>query len=289
MREIKSITGLRVISVDEGANVGTVSQVVVDLASGAVLGIIIGSGAGQRGVAAQDIQTIGTDVIMISRREVARHLSELPELEKRKGSSTNLIPVFTNTGRRLGVVSSVFIDPLEKVVTRYEVSSGAIKDLAEGLLVLPIIPGTIHGEDAIILPDEAVREMGRETGGLFARFSQWGEGARKQYQQVAESAEKVVGEGAEVLKKEAAVLKKEASVVRERAKVVGEKATEMSARAKEAVTHLKEESAAPEDLVPAPPHEAAAEALAPTEESAPAEAPAPRAKKAASAETPRES
>jgi uncharacterized protein YrrD len=224
MREIKSITGLRVLSVDEGANVGTVGQVVVDLTDGAVLGVIVGSGAGERGVAAADIQTIGSDVIMISRRDVARPLSDLPELEKRRANSADLIPVFTNTGRRLGVVSGIFIDPYEKVVTSYEVSSGALKDLAEGLLVLPIIPGTIHGEDAVILPDDAVQQMGRETGGLFARFSQWGEGARKQYQQVAESAEKTADSGAETLKKEAAIAR--------------ERVTDLSVKARQAVTRL---------------------------------------------------
>ena len=245
MREIKSITGLRVLSVDEGANVGTVGQVVVDLTDGAVLGVIVGSGAGERGVAAADIQTIGSDVIMISRRDVARPLSDLPELEKRRANSADLIPVFTNTGRRLGVVSGIFIDPYEKVVTSYEVSSGALKDLAEGLLVLPIIPGTIHGEDAVILPDDAVQQMGRETGGLFARFSQWGEGARKQYQQVAESAEKTADSGAETLKKEAAIAR--------------ERVTDLSVKARQAVTRLGKKKDGTEVAAP-PADEAAAEA-----------------------------
>lgn len=226
MREIKTIAGLRVISVDEGAGVGTVSQVVVDLASGGVLGLIVGTGAAERGVLAAEIQTLGTDVIMVSGRDVAKPLSELPELEKRKSSNAHLLPVFTNTGRRLGIVSSVFIDPLEKVVTRYEVSSGALKDLADGLLILPILPGTVHGQDAVIVPEEAVREDGRETGGLLARFTQWGDSARKQYQQVAEKTEKLVETGSEALKKEAEVVRERAKVVSEKAKELGEKATE---------------------------------------------------------------
>jgi uncharacterized protein YrrD len=285
MREIKSISGLRVISVDEGANVGLVNQVVVDLAQGMMLGLIIGDGM-PRGVLASDIQTIGSDVIMISRSDLARPLGEVPELEKRKSASAHLVPVFTDSGRRLGVVSSIFIDPYEKTVTHYEISSGAIKDLADGLLVMPIIEGTVHGVDAVILPDQAVQDVGRETGGLFARFSQWGDSARKQYQQVADSAGKIVETGSETLKKETAVVRERAGeltekakevsdIVGERAKVVtqkarevgemvGEKASEVGAKAKGAVSRLGDEDDRQPDavaVVPVPEDNPAAEQL----------------------------
>jgi uncharacterized protein YrrD len=285
MREIKSISGLRVISVEEGANVGLVNQVVVDLAQGLMLGLIIGDGS-LRGVLASDIQTIGSDVIMISSRELARPLADLPELEKRKSASPHLLPVFTDSGRRLGVVSSIFIDPYEKTVTHYEVSSGALKDLADGLLVMPIIEGTVHGVDAVILPDKAVQDVGRETGGLFARFSQWGDSARKQYQQVAESAGKMVETGSDTLKTQSAVVRERAGglsekakevsdVVAERAKVaaqkarevteiVSEKASEVGARAKDAVSRHGDE----DDLQP---KSAEADTLVPVAEDNPAE------------------
>ncbi|MEN6545713.1 MAG: PRC-barrel domain-containing protein [Armatimonadia bacterium] len=283
MREIKSITGLRVISVDEGASVGVVSEVVVDLAAGTVLGLILGNGAGERGVAAADIQTIGTDVIMISSRGVARHLSELPELEKRKSGHVGGLPVFTASGRRLGMISAIFIDPYEKNVARYEVSGGPLKDLADGILIMPIIPGTVHGQDAVIVPDEAAQELGREAGGLRARFGQWGDTARKQAQQVGDTARKQVQQVAESAEKivdtSAETLKKEAAVVRERA-------VDLSAKAREAVTKLgeKEESAAieaeapgegaplavvveqPDEIVAAAPHEPEKEQIITKEE-----------------------
>jgi uncharacterized protein YrrD len=291
MREIKSITGLRVISIDEGASVGSVSQVVVDLAAGSLLGLIIGSGAGERGVTAQDIQTIGSDVVMISSRTVAKPLSELPELEKRKTSSVHLLPVFTDGGRRLGVVSSIFIDPLEKSVTRYEVSSGAIKDIADGLLILPVLPGTVHGQDAVIVPESSVKSGAREAGGLLARFSQWGDSARKQYQQVAEKTEKLVESGSETFKKEAAVVREKAKVVGDKAKELGEKASEkakevgeMAAekakevgdKAKDAMSHAGDEEGkdapvpADEALVPVAEDKPEEEQIVAVEKTAPA-------------------
>jgi len=311
MREIKSIVGLRVISVEEGANVGNVSQVVVDLAAGTVVGLILGEGPGERGVLAADIKTLGADAIMIANRAVARMLSELPELESRQQPAAAQLTAFTASGKRLGAVASIFIDPYDLVVTRYEVSSGPLKDLADGMLVLPILPGTTHGQDAVIVPDERVQQLGREAGGWRTRFGQWSDGARKQVQQVSEQAEKLYETAGETVKKEALVVrekatklsetageavKKEAGVVREKATkfsetageavkkeagVVRRKASDLTAKTREAVTKLGEqEGAAPvgEEATAAPvdepPDDTApvAEAAAPEQPAAQSEA-----------------
>jgi uncharacterized protein YrrD len=283
MREIKSITGLRVISVEEGAGVGTVSQVVVDLAKGLLLGLVLGEGPGERGVRAEDIQTLGADVIMVSSKAVARQLSELPELEAHRETTPAPLPIFTASGRRLGIVTSIFIDPYDRVVTRYEVSSGPLKDLSDGVLVLPILPGTVHGQDAVIVPDEQVQQLGRETGGWRERVGHWTDSARKQAQQVSEKAEKAYETGSKALKEETQVVrekavklsaeaskllesgtdavKKEAQVVRaktarlveggteavkEQAQAAREKAADLSAKGRETVAKLGEqEEAAP--------------------------------------------
>jgi len=215
MREIKSITGLRVISVAEGASVGTVSQVVVDLAKGLLLGLILGDGPAERGVSAADIQTLGADVIMVSSRAVARPLSEFPEMEAHRETSPAPLPIFTASGKRLGIVSSIFIDPYDRVVTRYEVSSGPLHDLAEGVLILPILPGTVHGQDAVIVPDEQVKQLGRESGGWRVRVGQWTDSARKQAQQVSESAEKLYETGSKTIKDEAKVVRDKAAKLSE--------------------------------------------------------------------------
>jgi len=243
MREIKSIVGLRVIAVDEGASVGTVHQVVVDLARGLVLGMILGEGPGERGVLASDIKTMGADAIMVTSRAVAKYLSELPELDSRKLGAGAQLMVYTASGKRLGVVSSIFIDPYDMVVTRYEVSSGPLKDLADGVLVLPILPGSKHGQDAVIVPDEQVQQLGREAGGWRGRFGQWSEGARKQAQQVSEQAAKLSETAGEAVKKEAKVVRDKAAklsesageTVKKEAQVVREKAAKLSESAGETV------------------------------------------------------
>jgi hypothetical protein len=159
----------------------------------------------------------------------------------------------------------------------------------------------------VILPDKAVQDVGRETGGLFARFSQWGDSARKQYQQVADSASKMVETGSETLKKETAVVRERAAGLSEKAKevsdmvgerakvvtqkarevgeIVGEKASEVGAKAKDAVSGLRDEddrqpgavavvpvpedNPAAEQIIEVPKHDPAAEQIVPSEETEP--------------------
>ncbi len=246
MRDIRTITGLRVLSVEEGADLGAVSQVVVDLAAGNVLGIIVGSGSVEKAVRAEDIQTIGTDVVMISSRDVAGAVQEHPELAAHRREPVNPLGVFTKSGRKLGIVATVFIDPLDKVVTRYEVSAGPLKDVTDGILTLPVIDGTIHGQDAIILPDAAVAQFGREIGGLRAALGRLGETAGVKYRQAADGVEKVVESSSETLRKNA--------------RVAREKAAELSEQMRREKEETPQQSEAPEEAVeaaqPAPAEEA---------------------------------
>jgi ElaB/YqjD/DUF883 family membrane-anchored ribosome-binding protein/sporulation protein YlmC with PRC-barrel domain len=165
---------------------------------------------------------------MVSNKSVARQLSEFPEMEAHRETTPAPLPIFTNSGRRLGMVSSIFIDPYDKVVTRYEVSSGPLKDLSDGVLILPILPGTVHGQDAVIVADEQVQQLGREAGGWRVRLGQWGDTARKQAQQVSESAEKLYETGSKTIKEEA-------KVVRDRASKLSEGAGKLVASGSEAV------------------------------------------------------
>jgi uncharacterized protein YrrD/ElaB/YqjD/DUF883 family membrane-anchored ribosome-binding protein len=265
---------------EEASSLGTVDQVVVNLAQGQVLGLIINAAGGEQGVLAADLQTIGADVVMVSKREVVQPLVDQPELAKfRRPSGAAPLQVFTTSGRRLGAVSAIYIDPLEKVVTRYEVSGGPLKDMAEGILILPVITGAIHGQDAVIIPDDSVAQEGRETGGLLAKLSNFGQKAKTQYQHASETVEKVVDKGAETLKKDAAVVKekaieftgkakekagelkdqaaetvdkvvdKGAEVLKKDAEVVKEKAAELTGKAKEKAEELKEQAAETVDKV----------------------------------------
>lgn len=245
MRDIDTIVGLRVLTIEEAVNLGTVSQVVVDLSQGRVLGMMVNTAAGEQAVAADDIQTIGADVVMVSNRQVLKPRADLPELDKfRRPANAAPLQVFTTSGRRLGAVAAVYIDPLEKVVNRYEVSAGPLRDMAEGILVLPVITGSVHGQDAVIIPDELVAQHGRETGGLLAKLNVLGQKVKEQYQQTAEKVEEAVDKGAEVLRVEAAAVRERAGDLTEKAKEQYQQTAEkVEAKVGKSAEVLKKEAA----------------------------------------------
>jgi len=192
VRDINSIAGLKVISIEEGRDLGTVSQAIVDLASGALVGVIAGKGAAAKGIWADDIQVLGVDAVMIANRGLAQPLSQMPQLsEKARESSEGPVEVVTDTGKRLGALANVYLDAATLAVARYEVSGGAWRDLTEGVLELPVIPGTKHGRDTVIVPAAEIQNLAGGSGGLKAQLAQLSEKVRATSHQVAERSHEV--------------------------------------------------------------------------------------------------
>lgn len=223
MRDIASIVGLKVISSKEGRDLGAVSQVIVDLASGALEGVIVGTGPSEKGIEAKDIQVIGADALMVETYRVARHLSELPRLmEKRRDPSRPPREVLTDTGKRLGVLGTIHIDPATKRVNRYEVSGGAWRDITEGVISLAPMEGTVDGRDSVVVPTSALSSLEGADGGLKAQLAKLAAVARSQARQAAESLEegtRGIKRGAEAVKEKAA---EAAAKVREAGREEGE-------------------------------------------------------------------
>ena len=157
MREVSSLLNSEVISVKEGKRLGVISQPVFDLAAGKLLGVIVGKGPGEKGIRAADIKTWGPDLVMVEQGEVAKRLSEIPELlAGRRDPGRPPQQVVTDAGQRLGRLSRVYLEGGKFQVVRFEVSGGAWRDLTEGVLSMPVVKGIIHGPDTIIVPAEAV-------------------------------------------------------------------------------------------------------------------------------------
>ena len=220
MREISTIVGLEVVGVADGKVVGRVSQVVYDLSTGKMEGLITGTGAGERGVPAENILTIGADAVMVPNAEAAVRLSDLPALMgKRKDPEAQPLRAVTDDGQKLGQVSRVWIDPVARVVTRFEVSAGLLRDLAEGPLMLPIVPGSTHGEDTLVVPALALMEMsGGHQGGLRAQMQHLSEKVKEQSAAARHQAEESAKAAREKIEKAVETARKQTSEVAQKAR-----------------------------------------------------------------------
>lgn len=197
MRDIASIVGLKVIAAREGRDLGPVTQVVVDLASGQFEGVIVGKGPLEKGIEANDITVIGVDAVMVETHKVVRHLSELPRLmERRRDPREGSREVLTDSGTRVGTLGTIYIDPETRRVSRYEVSGGAWRDITEGVLSLPPMEGTVDGKDSVIIPASALEHQVGVEGGLKAQLARLAEVARNQARQAGERIEETIS-GAE--------------------------------------------------------------------------------------------
>lgn len=203
MREVSSLLNSEVISVKEGKRLGVISQAVFDLAAGRLLGLIIGKGPAEKGIRATDIKTWGPDVVMVEKSEVAKRLSELPELlAARRDPGRPPQQVVTDAGQRLGRLSRVYLEGDKFPIVRFEVSGGAWRDLTEGVLSMPVVKGIIHGPDTIIVPAEAVAKA-TEGASLKASVERAAEVVREAATEGAKTVREAATEGAKTVREAA--------------------------------------------------------------------------------------
>lgn len=201
MREISTLLNAEVISIKEGKKLGAISQVVYDLSTGKLVGLIVGKGAAEKGILTEDIEIVGPDVVMVDESSVARRLTELPDLMRgRRDPSQPPQQVVTDGGQRLGRLGRVYLDTEKSRIGHFEVSGGTWRDLTEGVLSMPVVKGIIHGSDTIIVPSNAVSQA-TETPGLRDSIEEAGEAVRESAVEGAKQVSKAVESGAEVLKR----------------------------------------------------------------------------------------
>ncbi len=221
MREISSIVGVPVISVAEGIELGRVREVVIDLAQGAVMGIIIEREAVEHGVWSDDVSVIGPDAIMLADQSKVQPLTEMPQLmERRRGSLERPTQVLTASGTKVGILADIFIDPQSRQVVRYEISGGPLRDLTDGTLSFATISGMVHGRDIVVIPDEAIAELPEQVGGLKGAWGRLSETLRDDYKGASEKAGSIYKASAERLKDAVETAKEKSQEV---SKVIGEK------------------------------------------------------------------
>jgi uncharacterized protein YrrD len=210
-------------------------------------------------VPAENILTIGADAVMVPNAEAAVRLSDLPALMgKRKDPEAQPLRAVTDDGQKLGQVSRVWIDPVARVVTRFEVSAGLLRDLAEGPLMLPIVPGSTHGEDTLVVPALALMEMsGGHQGGLRAQMQHLSEKVKEQSAAARHQAEESAKAAREKIEKAVETARKQTSEVAQKAREqtadLAEKASKQTAevaqKASKGATDLAHKA---EEPVPVP-------------------------------------
>jgi len=184
MKDTRDVIGLNVFSVEEGRVLGRTVECVVDLAAGDVLGLIIQvRGGAEMGIPRGDITAVGKDAVMVGSDSVMKSLDELEVLANHRTSGPAAPKVITRDGTVLGGLGTVRVDEKCEKVEGYEIVVDVVAAIADGPASLPIVAGTVHGRDAIVLPSDANASVNR-PGGLRQRIE-------KAYDSVVEATTEV--------------------------------------------------------------------------------------------------
>ncbi len=170
MKNTRDLIGLSVFSVEEGRILGKVAECVVDLATGKVLGLIVEVKPGEeKGIGRSEITAMGRDAVMVSSAAVLKSVATVAGLAGHRTSGKATPQVLTRGGQVLGALGTVHVDEAVQKVESYEIVGDLMQAIADGPATLAVVKGTVHGADAIVLPEAAASAITR-PGGLRARF-----------------------------------------------------------------------------------------------------------------------
>jgi|LSQX01.1.fsa_nt_gb uncharacterized protein YrrD len=239
MRKVSSMVGLSVISTADGVNMGAVTEVVVDLSQGAIVGLVVDPPPAEKGVMAEDIAVIGPDAVMISDRSKMGPVADMPELtDRRRLSKDKPVAVVTKSGTKLGTLAEIYINPATREVTQYDVSAGSVRDLTDGVLSLPLVSGIVHGPDTVIVPDTLITSLEDQVGGLRGTWAAVSRKLRQDLHRASQQASVLYQRSSESMKEAVEQAKHKSEQV---AKTVSDKFEQARQPAEEVVEGAAEE------------------------------------------------
>lgn len=154
MRKGREITGLPVVSLATGEELGFVEDLVWDHRGRRVTHIVINQkkiNGKQSLVSFADVQSFGEDAVTVAEEALPDNAAAATE---NKTSRLAGVPVLTAEGNSLGTLEDLIFTNTEGELLGYEISSGLVGDLVSGRNVLPLDAILTWGEDAVIVSDD---------------------------------------------------------------------------------------------------------------------------------------
>jgi sporulation protein YlmC with PRC-barrel domain len=146
-----------IVTVEEGRRIGTLKGAAVDVARGRLAYLrFAGEGRPDGVVPWNAVRAVGTDAITIE--SVGTLMDGVPSAER--GEVCDYVgdrPVVTESGERLGTVSSYEVNTDTGEIGRYHVNTGGlIGRLTGSRIVFPHTAIRAFGRDAIVIADDVI-------------------------------------------------------------------------------------------------------------------------------------
>lgn len=171
MRKSKRFASMPVISLEEGRQIGTVKELVVDPAGKKVAALVIeqkGWFKEQRFIPYHKVHSVGTDAITIEKSSGVQKAAGLPEIVKllRERVKINGAKIVAENGTVLGYVDEYYVDVESGTIAGLEFSGNFINSVLKGRAFLDIAYIRTIGKEVVVVNNEAVENAFKLDGGL---------------------------------------------------------------------------------------------------------------------------
>ncbi len=157
--DIKQLKGIAVIAIDDGARLGSVNDVLVDLDHRCVRAFVINEGGLLRGnnriLDIGDVRSVGADAVMIQSRDLLKADRE----DTRYQSFPNLhtitsLRVVSQNGDLVGNMSTIHFETNDGTFTDLEISKHGLLGSFQSKIVVPAAAAVSMGRDVVVIPNE---------------------------------------------------------------------------------------------------------------------------------------
>ncbi len=254
MQKGKSVIGKDVLSLGSGARIHSVKDILIGDQNDEVVALLVDEG-GLLGTSTvvpfEAIHSFGRDAVVINDDAAVVKASSDPDVNAIINRTDHLLGkgVFSDDGRRMGTIGDLYFDDATGRILGFEVSGGALGDIARGPSYLGVDELRMAGRDVVFISGTGAEGIEGQVGGVQGALAKAGEklgsaadGAKEQLagakDQVAGSVESIRDQGREPTPEERLVGKRSgADVTDERGSIViasGQRITaDQVARAKE--------------------------------------------------------
>lgn len=237
-----NVINLKVISFDNGEEIGKVEDVVYDVYENKVKAILLDKGgwfSDAKIVFLNDVKSIGEDAVMLPNKDVIRKASEVDQekisnVAKDKEYLTKT-KVITENGNELGHVTDIFFDTQTGNVEDFELSGGTFENMKSGKKFIKVSDIIKIGKDATIVKsytEDMIEDQSQKQGmqGMMNQAKDKFSEAKSQVQK-PENQEKVKSKFNEIKEN-----------VKDAAQNIKDKAQESAGQAKDKAQDMKEKN-----------------------------------------------
>lgn len=128
---VSDLRGKTILSVNDGAKIGSIDEVLIDPDSLRIAALVVKQGGmfdrETKLVPAKDVKKWGRDAVLVDSRDVFRSEADVPNRERWLSASDKLkgLSIVNTEGNRLGRLDEILVDETGRI-TAYRVSEGSL-------------------------------------------------------------------------------------------------------------------------------------------------------------------